>query len=99
VTFAAEFLQAAGKSTLLHQVSRLEEILFDSCPFQSDELDDDLRTTLKSYRVTRQTAMIDLDKSFLSFYRYLPIDYVQSSSLNVLKDHLNDLQTTFNSDK
>ncbi|CAF0977060.1 unnamed protein product [Rotaria sordida] len=84
VILAADFLQTAGKSTLLHQ---------------SEQLDDELRNALKVYRTARQPTIASVLKNLVDLCQYLPIDYIQSSLLTKLKNHLNELCNNFTTEK
>jgi len=80
LVFASDFLQTAGKSTLLHQ---------------SEQFDDDLRNSLKIFRVARQPAVENVLKNFVDFLQFLPVDFVQKSTLNKIKDRLNEFKRNF----
>ncbi|CAF0981896.1 unnamed protein product [Adineta ricciae] len=84
VVLASEFLQAAGKSALLHQ---------------SEELDDELRSALKLYRSARQSTVSSVSKNLVELCHYLPTDYISSSSLSTLKHRLNELYNNFTTEK
>ncbi|CAF2046791.1 unnamed protein product, partial [Rotaria magnacalcarata] len=73
---AADFLQTAGKTSLLHQ---------------SEQLDDELRNTLKVYRTARQPTVANILKNLIDLCQYLSIDYIESSLLTKLKDRLSEL--------
>ncbi|UJR15815.1 hypothetical protein I4U23_002744 [Adineta vaga] len=80
VVLASEFLQTAGKSTLLHQ---------------SEQLDNELRNTLILYRAARQSTVSNVSKNLVELCHYLPTDYISSSSLTMLKNRLNELYNNF----
>ncbi|CAF3430378.1 unnamed protein product [Rotaria socialis] len=84
VVLAADFLQTAGKTTLLHQ---------------SEQLDDELRNTLKIYRTARQPTVGNILKNLVDLCQYLPIDYIESSLLTKLKDRLSELCNNFTTEK
>ncbi|CAF1262673.1 unnamed protein product [Rotaria sordida] len=84
VVLAATFFQTAGKTTLLHQ---------------SEQLDDQLRNTMKTYRVVRQSTVTNVLKNLIELCQYLPIDYIQSSFSTILKYHLNELYNNFTREK
>ncbi|CAF3681476.1 unnamed protein product [Rotaria socialis] len=84
VVLAADFLQTACKTTLLHQ---------------SEQLDDELRNTLKVYRTARQQTVTNILKNLVDLCQYLPIDYIESSLLTKLKDRLSELCNNFTTEK
>ncbi|CAF3645050.1 unnamed protein product [Rotaria socialis] len=84
VVLAADFLHTAGKTTLLHQ---------------SEQLDDELRHTLKVYRAARQPTVVNIFKSLVDLCHYLPKDYIESSLLTKLKDRLSELCNNFTTEK
>ncbi|CAF2118043.1 unnamed protein product [Rotaria magnacalcarata] len=84
VVLAADFLQTAGKTTLLHQ---------------SEQLDDELRNTFKIYRTARQPTVGNILKNLVDLCQYLPIDYIESSLLTKLKDRLSELCNNFTTEK
>ncbi|CAF4372045.1 unnamed protein product, partial [Rotaria magnacalcarata] len=84
VVLAADFLQTACKTTLLHQ---------------SEQLDDELRNTLKIYRTARQPTVGNILKNLVDLCQYLSIDYIESSLLTKLKDRLSELCNNFTTEK
>ncbi|CAF1327016.1 unnamed protein product [Adineta steineri] len=84
VVLAADFLQTAGKSTLLHQ---------------SEQLDDELRNALTIYRTAQQPTVTNVLKDLVELCQYLPIDYIQTTYLATLKNHLNELYNDFTTEK
>lgn len=103
VILAADFLQTAGKAALLHQVkpifSRLIISTDSTFVLQSEELDDELRLSLKNYRLSRQSTVENIVKNLVTLCQYLPTDYIQSSFLMKLKTHLNELCKNFTTEK
>lgn len=67
--------------------------------FQSEQLDDELRNSLKVYRAARQPAVSNIIKTFIDLCRYLPVDYIESSLLTKLKNRLSELYHNFTVEK
>ncbi|CAF5125119.1 unnamed protein product, partial [Rotaria magnacalcarata] len=65
----------------------------------SEQLDDELRNTLKIYRTARQPTVGNILKNLVDLCQYLSIDYIESSLLTKLKDRLSELCNNFTTEK